>query len=82
MIGAERDKTPKNGLGPGSGVAYTWSLWSRVMWRLESDLPSSWASSCPTPPDLEDAFDIMKESWWKMREETICRWSRRREETP
>jgi hypothetical protein len=34
-------------------------LWHRLLWRLESDLPSSWASSCPTPPDLEDAFKLL-----------------------
>jgi len=37
-------------------------LWHRLLWRLESDLPSSWASSCPTPPDLEDAFKLLYEA--------------------
>ena len=34
-------------------------LWHRLLWRLESDLPSSWASSCPVPGELEDACVLL-----------------------
>jgi len=50
----------------GSGV----SMWSRVLSRLQNDLPSSWASSCPVPLDLEDAFKIMDEANRRIHEAT------------
>ena len=50
----------------GSGV----SMWSLVLSRLQNDLPSSWASSCPVPPDLEDAFKIMDEANRRIHEAT------------
>jgi hypothetical protein len=37
-------------------------LWHRLLWRLETDLPSSWASSCPVPGELEDAFVLLYEA--------------------
>ena len=50
----------------GSGV----SMWGRVLSRLQNDLPSSWASSCPVPLDLEDAFEIMDEANRRIHEAT------------
>jgi hypothetical protein len=50
----------------GSGA----SMWGRVLSRLQNDLPSSWASSCPVPLDLEDAFKIMDEANRRIHEAT------------
>ena len=51
---------------PGSGA----SMWGRVLSRLQNDLPSSWASSCPVPLDLADAFKIMDEANRRIHEAT------------
>lgn len=37
-------------------------LWHRILWRLESVSPSAFASSCPVPPDLADAFVLLYEA--------------------